>query len=176
MDDGWLVVLAQRGDLDAFDALVRRHRLRVYRVALRMLGDPVDAEDAAQDAFVQAWQALPRFRRDAAFGTWMYRVVTNHCLTCIRDRRPSDPLPEPEALRAPGTDTADSAVARLQIEALKRAVAGLTPQQRAPWVLRELEGLTYEQIAGALGLSLAAVKARIHRARQEILHQLRSWA
>jgi RNA polymerase sigma-70 factor (ECF subfamily) len=175
VDDAWLVRLAQHGDLDAFEALVRRHRLRVYRVALRMLGDPVDAEDAAQDAFVQAWQALPRFRGDAAFGTWVYRVVTNRCLTRIRDRRLSDPLPGPEALQAPGTDTADSAVARMQIEAVKRAVAGLTPEQRAPWVLRELEGLTYEQIADTLALSLPAVKARIHRARQEILHKLRSW-
>ena len=168
--------LAQRGDLDAFDALVRRHRLRVYRVALRMLGDPAEAEDAAQEAFVRAWQALPRFRGDAAFGTWMYRVVTNRCLTRLRDRRLSDPLPEAEALQAPGTDTADSAVARVQIEAVKRAIHQLTPEQRAPWVLRELEGLSYEQIADALDLSLSAVKARIHRARQEIVHRLREWA
>lgn len=174
-DEAWLVRLAQRGDLDAFEALVRRHRRRVYRVALRMLGDPAEAEDAAQDTFVQAWQALPRFRGDAAFGTWMYRVVTNRCLTWLRDRRPSDPLPPAEALPAPGTNTADSAVARVQIAAVKRAVTNLTAEQRAAWVLRELEGLTYEQIAEALDLSLSAVKARIHRARQEILHELRGW-
>ena len=141
-----------------------------------MLGDPAEAEDAAQEAFVRAWQALPRFRGDAAFGTWMYRVVTNRCLTRLRDRRVSDPLPEAEALQAPGTDTADSAVARVQIEAVKRAIDQLTPEQRAPWVLRELEGLSYEQIADALDLSLSAVKARIHRARQEIVHRLREWA
>lgn len=174
-DEAWLVGLAQRGDLDAFEALVRRHRLRVYRVALRILGDPAEAEDAAQDAFVQAWQALERFRGDAAFGTWMYRVVTNRCLSRLRDRRPANPLPKAELLPAPCTDTADSAVARVQLEAVKRSVGNLTPEQRAPWVLRELEGLTYEQIADALDLSLSAVKARIHRARQEILHDLRGW-
>jgi len=167
------VRLAQRGDLDAFETLVRRHRQRVYRVALRMLGDPEEAEDAAQDAFVQAWQALPRFRGDAAFGTWMYRVVTNRCLTRLRDRRPSAPLPD--ALRAIGEDTASSAVARIQITAVKKAIANLTHEQRAAWVLRELEGLTYEQIATTLDLSLSAVKARIHRARQDILHELRGW-
>ncbi len=174
MDEAWLVRLAQRGDLDAFEALVRRHRQQVYRVALRVLGDPIEAEDAAQDAFVQAWRALPRFRGDAAFGTWMYRVVTNGCLNRLRDRRRTDPLPD--VLRAAGTDTADSAIARVQIADVKRAVANLTPEQRAAWVLRELEGLTYEQIADALDLSLSAVKARIHRARQEILHELRGWA
>lgn len=175
-DDEWLVTIAQRGDLDAFEALVRRHRVRVYRVALRLLGDPLEAEDAAQETFVKVWEALPRFRGDAAFGTWVYRVVTNRCLTRIRDRRPSNPLPAAEDLRAPGTDTADSAVARVQLEAVKRAVANLTPEQRAPWVLRELEGLPYEQIADVLDLSLPAVKARIHRARQEIVRELRGWA
>jgi RNA polymerase sigma-70 factor (ECF subfamily) len=147
----------------------------VYRIALRILADPVESEDAAQDAFVQAWQALGRFRGDAAFSTWMYRVVTNRCLNRLRDRRRSDPLSEAETLPAVGMDTADSAVARVEIEAVKRAIDNLTPEQRAPWVLREFEGLTYEQIADALDLSLSAVKARIHRARQEIFHKLRGW-
>jgi RNA polymerase sigma-70 factor (ECF subfamily) len=174
-EEAWLIQLAQCGDPDAFEALVRRHRLRVYRIALRILADPVESEDAAQDAFVQAWQALGRFRGDAAFSTWMYRVVTNRCLNRLRDRRRSDPLSEAETLPAVGMDTADSAVARVEIEAVKRAIDNLTPEQRAPWVLREFEGLTYEQIADALDLSLSAVKARIHRARQEIFHKLRGW-
>lgn len=79
-DDVHLVRAAQLGDLYAFEELVRRHRTRVYRVALRMLANPADAEDAAQDAFVQCWSALPGFRAESSFSTWLVRIVTNRCL------------------------------------------------------------------------------------------------
>jgi len=89
LTDADLVSRAQAGQLDAFEELVRKHRLATYRVALRMLGDESDAEDATQDAFVQAWRNLGGFRADAAFPTWMYRIVTNRCLNMQlrRDRR-----------------------------------------------------------------------------------------
>jgi RNA polymerase sigma-70 factor (ECF subfamily) len=171
--DADLVSRAQAGRLDAFEELVRRHRLGTYRVALRMLGNETDAEDAAQDAFVQAWRNLAGFRADAAFSTWMYRIVSNRCLNMLRARRRTEPLPEDR--EAPTSRPDRIAEGRWQVEDLARAIARLTPEQRAPLVLRELEGCSYEEIADALDLSMSAVKSRLHRARLELVAAMRSW-
>jgi RNA polymerase sigma-70 factor (ECF subfamily) len=171
--DADLVSRAQSGRLDAFEELVRRHRLATYRVALRMLGDESDAEDATQDAFVQAWRNLGGFRADAAFSTWMYRVVTNRCLNMLRARRRTEPLPDDR--EAPASRPDRIAEARWQVEDLKLAILRLTPEQRAPLVLRELQGCTYEEIAEALDISIPAVKSRLHRARLELLAAMGSW-
>jgi RNA polymerase sigma-70 factor (ECF subfamily) len=173
LGDADLVARAQTGRLDAFEELVRRHRLATYRVALRMLGDEGDAEDATQDAFVQAWRNLAGFRADAAFSTWMYRVVTNRCLNMLRARRRTEPLAESH--EAPASRPDRIAEARWQVQDLKRAIGRLTPEQRAPLVLRELEGRTYEEIATALDVSIPAVKSRLHRARLELLAAMRAW-
>jgi RNA polymerase sigma-70 factor (ECF subfamily) len=171
--DGDLVSRAQSGRLDAFEELVRRHRLATYRVALRVLGDESDAEDATQDAFVQAWRSLGGFRADAAFSTWMYRIVTNRCLNMLRARRRTEPLPDDR--EAPASRPDRIAEARWQVEDLKLAILRLTPEQRAPLVLRELQGCTYEEIAEALDISIPAVKSRLHRARLELLAAMGSW-
>ena len=171
--DADLVSRAQAGRLDAFEELVRRHRLGAYRVALRMLGDESDAEDATQDAFVQAWRKLAGFRADAAFSTWMYRIVTNRCLNMLRARRRTEPLPDDR--EAPASRPDRIAEARWQVEDLKLAILRLTPEQRAPLVLRELQGCTYDQIAEALDISIPAVKSRLHRARLELLAAMGSW-
>lgn len=92
VDDRLLVGAARRGGLQAFEVLVRRHETPVYRLALRMLGSEADAEDATQEAFVQAWRSLARFRGDSAFATWMYRIVTNRTLLVLAlDDRPGAP-------------------------------------------------------------------------------------
>jgi RNA polymerase sigma-70 factor, ECF subfamily len=171
--DADLVSRAQAGRLDAFEELVRRHRTGTYRVALRMLADESDAEDATQDAFVQAWRNLGGFRADAAFSTWMYRIVTNRCLNMLRARRHTEPLPADR--EAPTSRPDRIAEGRWQLEDLKRAIGRLTPEQRAPLVLRELQGCSYEEIAQALDLSIPAVKSRLHRARLELLDALRQW-
>ena len=171
--DADLVSRAQAGRLDAFEELVRRHRLATYRVALRVLGDESDAEDATQDAFVQAWRNLGGFRADAAFSTWMYRIVTNRCLNMLRARRRTEPLPDDR--EAPATRPDRIAEARWQVEDLKLAILRLTPEQRAPLVLRELQGCTYEEIAESLDISIPAVKSRLHRARLELLAAMGSW-
>ena len=173
LSDADLVSRAQAGRLDAFEELVRRHRLAVYRVALRMLGDEGDAEDATQDAFVQAWRKLAGFRADAAFSTWMYRIVTNRCLNMLRARRRTEPLPADR--EAPASRPDRIAEGRWQVEDLARAIGRLTPEQRAPLVLRELEGCSYEEIAEALDVSISAVKSRLHRARLELLAAMRAW-
>jgi RNA polymerase sigma-70 factor (ECF subfamily) len=173
LTDADLVSRAQTGQLDAFEELVRRHRLATYRVALRMLGDESDAEDATQDAFVQAWRNLAGFRADAAFSTWMYRVVTNRCLNMLRARRRTEPLPDDR--EAPASRPDRIAEARWQVEDLKLAILRLTPEQRAPLVLRELQGCSYEEIAEALDVSISAVKSRLHRARLELLSAMGPW-
>ena len=172
--DADLVSRAQAGRLDAFEELVRRHRLGTFRVALRMLGDESDAEDATQDAFVQAWRNLDGFRADAAFSTWMYRIVTNRCLNMLRSRRRTEPLSDDR--EAPASRPDRIAEGRWQLQDLTRAIVRLTPEQRAPLVLRELQGCSYEEIAEVLGLSISAVKSRLHRARLELLAAMRSWA
>jgi len=162
-DDRLLVQAAQRGDLDAFEVLVRRHESSVYRLALRMLGAEADAEDAAQEAFLQAWRSLGRFRGEGAFGTWMFRIVTNRCLTMLAARRPVEALRDEHV--ALGSDPADVAERRERLNTVRNGILALAPEQRAALVLREFHGLAYEEVAEVLGVSLAAVKGRIHRAR-----------
>jgi RNA polymerase sigma-70 factor (ECF subfamily) len=171
--DPHLVTRAKAGRLDAFEELVRRHRDRVYRIALRMLGNESDAEDATQDAFVQAWTRLPEFRAESQFSTWMHRIATNRCLDMLRARRPTTTLPDQR--EAPATRPDRIVEAAWQVADLKAAIGRLTPEQRAPFVLRDLEGHTYEEIAETLGVSVSAVKSRLHRARLELLEVMRAW-
>lgn len=152
----------------AFEELVRRHELPIYRLSLRMVGKPSDAQDAAQETFIAAWRGLASFREESAFSTWLYRIATNQCLAALA--RPeqrtytltgeeSDPRPSPET----------AALERDALRNLKLAIAELTPEQRAPLVLREFEGLAYEEIGEVLDLTPGAVKGRLHRARLALL-------
>ncbi|RKT53502.1 RNA polymerase sigma factor [Saccharothrix australiensis] len=170
--DQHLLDAAVRGNTAAFDELVRRHTGRMYRVALRVVGDPVEAEDVVQDAWISAWRALPRFRGDAAPSTWLYRVVTNAALLHLRRRKPTVPLesaPEPRSDNGP-----EAAVLRGEAaDVVLRAIAGLEPGQRVPLVLRELEGLSYEEVAEVLGIGVPALRARLHRARVALMAKLR---
>lgn len=171
--DAYLVGAARDGDLDAFEALVRRHQGPAYRLALRMTGSAADAEDAAQDAFVDVWRSLHHYRAEASFGVWLARIVTNRCLDLLRTRRPASALPE--ALEAPGGGASDRAEAHARLTALTRAVLTLPPDARAALVLREFQGLSYGEVADVLGVSLAAVKGRIHRARLELAAMMEPW-
>lgn len=172
VNDRILLQAAQDGDLDAFEALVRRHQAAVYRVAFRMLRSEVDAQDATQDTFVRAWRGLARFRRESAVSTWLYRIVTRRCLDVIAARRPTEDLQiELDA----GVDPADTAEQRERLRAVTRAIAGLPGEQRAALVLREFEGLSYDQVADVLNTSVPAVKGRIHRARLAVLEQTTAW-
>lgn len=177
--DEQLVALARGGDATAFEELVRRHQERVYRVALRLLNDPDDAEDAAQEAFVGAWLGLPRFRADSGFGTWLYRIVTNRCLNVRRARAAAGRtvVPFEEGDAAPTASAAgpeEMAAGRDELEDLRRAIAALTPEQRAAFVLCELEGCSQEEAARILETTVSAVKSRVHRARRELLRALRA--
>ncbi|MBZ9638285.1 MULTISPECIES: RNA polymerase sigma factor [unclassified Streptomyces] len=174
--DDLLAVRAGEGDAEAFALLVRRHSPSMLALAFRMLGNAQDAEDAVQDAFVSAWQRLPEFRHTAAFRTWMYRITVNRCLNARRHRRATLPLnavTEPAA----GMGSSPSGVAEQDAltVALTTALAALDPEQRACWILRELHGLAYEEIAHVTSTSEQTVRGRLYRARRSLKEALKSW-
>lgn len=173
-EDVRLVALARSGQTDAFEQLVRNHQTAAYRLALRLLGEPSEAEDAVQDAFLQSWRGLKGFRASSSFATWLYRIVTNRCLNRLRSRRWSAQLLDDHVAT---TDTGPQEIAegRAKLAALRAALLELTPEQRAAFVLRHLEGCSHEQIAQVLDISVPAVKSRLHRARVELLAMMGAW-
>lgn len=174
-DEARLVALARSGHAEAFAQLVLRHQTRAYRVALRMLGNPADAEDAAQEAFLAAWRALDRFRFDSSFSTWLQRIVVNRCLNMLRARRS---VPEQHADREPVAMPGPQEAVEVheQLMVLRQALQRLTSEQRAVFILRYLEGCTLEEIAQALDISIPAVKSRLHRARAELIAAMEAQA
>jgi RNA polymerase sigma-70 factor, ECF subfamily len=175
LDDATLAVRAGEGDVDAFEELVLRYQGPVYRLALRMLGGAAEAEDVTQDAFLAAWRGLSGLREQGAFAGWLYRLAVNRCLNVLRARRPVAEL-DPATLRATRADEPEAAAeAGAEAAALGEALQLLTPEQRACWVLRELQGCSYEEIAGIVGASTGAVRGRIARSRAVLAEVMRPW-
>ncbi|MEU3498677.1 RNA polymerase sigma factor [Kitasatospora cineracea] len=172
-----LVARAADGDQQSYAELMRRHTPRMLALATRLLGDPVAAEDDVQEACLTAWRHLPDFRGEAAFGTWLYRIVTNRCLNTLRARRAELPLEatgEP-ASPDPAASPERAAESRASARDLRAALATLTPEQRACWVLRELHGLSYDEIAEVTGTGEPAVRGRIFRARRQLTEVMAPW-
>lgn len=176
-----LVVQAQAGDEAAFAELVHRHEHRVYTLALRMLRNPADAEDVLQETFISALNGLRRFRRDATFATWLYRIAYNATLMRLRKGRGAaslDEVVEDEETAAPGplTDwTRNPEVALLNKEtreAMDAAVAALPETLRSVFLLRDVDGLSTEEAAAVLNISTDAAKVRLHRARLALRDKL----
>lgn len=172
--DDWLIGKAQAGDVDAYEVLVRRHRNRIYRIALRMLANPHDAEDVAQDVVIQLWTALAGFTGEGAFTTWLYRIVVNRCLNLVRRRPPVRPILDSDHPPTVGAD--DEVVARQRSEATLRAIGSMPPDLRAVFVLQQIEGLSYQEVATILDVPEATVRGRLYRARRHLLDTLRSWS
>ncbi|GHG43627.1 MULTISPECIES: RNA polymerase sigma factor [Amycolatopsis] len=180
-DDTELLARAADGDATAFGALVREHTPRMYRVALRITGSAAEAEDVVQEAWLAAWRSLAGFRQESAVSTWLYRVVTNSALAVLRRRRPTvsldDPAPQStvdSALLAAAVPGPEGRVVRAEeVDAVLRAVGRLEVSQRVPLVLRELEGLSYEEVAEVLDVNVTALRSRLHRARVALLAELR---
>lgn len=176
IDDSLLIAQARQQRRDAFEELVRRHYDAVYRVAFRILGDAVDAEDATQEAFERAWKSITDFRGGCAFLTWIHRIVTNICLTTQRRRGRAVPLEYiGETADRPEERPDRLAEATARRAALTRAIMELTPEQRAPLMLREFADCSYEQIAAILGLTAPAVRGRLHRARLVLTEAMQPW-
>jgi RNA polymerase sigma-70 factor (ECF subfamily) len=181
-DDSNLVRRARGGDLTAFSALVERHRAVVYRVAARMVGAD-DADDVTQEAFLRAFHRLDRFRGDSPFHSWLLRIAHNAALDTL-NRRQRDPLPHGEtsdddqpyrdAVSATSKTPADALEARERRTRLEHKLEGLKPAHRAVLVLRDLEGLPYDEIADVTETPLGSVKGRLHRARAELIEILRT--
>jgi len=176
-DDALLAVRAAEGDEDAFAVLVQRHALSLTQLATRLLGTRTEAEDAVQDAFLSAWRRLPEFQGRSSFGTWMYRIVTNRCLNVLRARRPTAPLEAVGDVPAAEHSTSPARIteARDAVRELREALDLLSVEQRACWVLRELDGRSYEFVADAVGISQEAVRARVFRARRCLTQALGAW-
>lgn len=173
-----LVMRAQRGDQQAFRVLVERYQKRVYTLALGLVSNPQDGEDVAQEAFLSAWKGLPKFRRDAKFSTWLYRLTVNAATDLLRRRQREQahhsledeerPLQVPDA--TPGPEERAQQAERRAI--LRRAVGELTENHREILLLREVNGLDYREIGQVLGLTPGTVKSRLARARRELRDKL----
>lgn len=176
-DDALLTARAAEGDEEAFEVLVRRHTPVLLNLGIRILGSKADAEDAVQDSFVNAWRRLPEFRGEAAFLSWMYRIMTNRCLNVLRSRRPTEPIEEGEEPSAPEhlSSPAKAAEGTAAVRDLSSALATLSPGQRACWVLRELHGLSYREIGEVLDISEQAVRGRIFRVRRFLTEAMSAW-
>lgn len=180
LDDATLVARARDGDVRAFEELVRRYQGPLYRLAYRMLGNAngsgTAAEDVVQEVFVTVWRRLGQLQSDEAFVGWLYRSTTNRCLNVLRARRPTADV-DPDTTETPRRDARPERAAEVnaQLEALTEALQTLTPQQRACWLLREVHGRSYEEIAEAVDGTSTAVRGRIARARAQLAEVMRPW-
>ncbi len=181
--DDELVKRARRGDVRAFDILVRRYQHRIVALAARHVRDWAQAEDIAQEAFVRAYRALESFRGESSFYTWLYRITVNVAKNHLQAQKRKVPLADmsddglealSEDLALQSADTPEQALVRQQTgEALLAALATLPGELRQALLLRELEGLDYQQIAERLNCPVGTVRSRIFRARENIDEKLR---
>jgi len=173
--DEVLVKRAQQGDTAAFDELVRRYTSIVYRVLYKILRHEEDTQDALQDTFVSAYRALPRFRQDARFSTWIYRIATNAALMKARARKHNlvsldHPTEDPDAQSAwelpDWSATPDEEIMTGETRRIMEdAIQALPPEQRAAFVLHDIQDLSSAETAQAMGITVSAVNSRLHRAR-----------
>lgn len=170
------------GDANAFETLVLEYEKNVYNIALRMTGNSEDAADMTQEAFIKAYNFLQSFRGDSKFSVWLYRIVSNVCLDFLRskNRRPTVSLSvEDDDGEDTQLDVADESQSpellldrKLTRESVRRGLDSLPPDYRQILLLREIQGLSYDEIAQALGLEVGTVKSRIFRARKRLCNFL----
>jgi RNA polymerase sigma-70 factor (ECF subfamily) len=181
LPDAELVKLAQAGDTRGFDELVRRYQDKVYRLCFKILRHEDDAAEALQDAFLSAFRGLRNFKAESTFSTWLYRIATNASLMKYRKRRDghvsleqsqsnnegSETLQLPDWTQQPAQDLLDAETREIMAEGIQR----LPEELRTVFVLRDVQDMSNAEVADVLGLSVAAVKSRLHRARRS----LRDW-
>ena len=182
--DQQLVERVQRGDKAAFDLLVVKYQRKIFRLLSRLIRDAAEIEDVAQEAFIKAYRALPHFRGDSAFYTWLYRIAINTAKNYLVSQGRRAPTSTPTDIEDAETfddgdhlrdlNTPDSMLVTKQVgEAVNRAIDQLPEDLRTAIVLRELEGLSYEEIAESMQCPIGTVRSRIFRAREAIALELR---
>ncbi|OWT77497.1 MULTISPECIES: RNA polymerase sigma factor RpoE [unclassified Achromobacter] len=182
--DAELVARVQRGDKKAFDLLVIKYQRKIMRLLSRMIRDHSEIEDVAQEAFIKAYRALPQFRGESAFYTWLYRIAINTARNWLASsgRRPSAPTALEnedgetfnEADNLSDISTPESMLASREIaETVNAAIDALPEELRTAIVLREIEGMSYEDIAQSMGCPIGTVRSRIFRAREAVAARLR---
>ena len=184
--DQLLVERVQRGDRRAFDLLVLRYQQRIVKLIMRYVHDPAEAQDVAQEAFIKAYRALPAFRGDSAFYTWLYRIAINTAKNYLvaLQRRPVDydlDLQDPENYevnaRLRDEETPEGMALQEELrQTLERTIASLPEELRTAIMLREIDGLSYEEIAQAMDCPVGTVRSRIFRAREAIDKSIESLA
>ncbi len=176
-DDRSLVELARRGDRDAFGTLVRRHQDRAFNLAYQVVRNREDALDVAQEAFARAFASLLAFKGEASFTTWLHRIVVNLAIDSLRRKQRSGTTvyddtratPEEQVAEPSAPDDPAAALETKQVRALiAQGIAQLPPAQRAVLILREIEGLSYEEISRTVGCNLGTVMSRLFYARRKL--------
>ena len=180
-DDHELVLRTKRGDRSAFEILVSRYQDRAYNVAYQILRHHEDALDVAQEAFARAYVSIARFRGTAGFYTWLYRILVNLAIDQTRARGRQNPIPrdDPErevALREMTADPAATLEAKELRQQIARAVACLPADQRTALTLREIDGLSYQEIARIMNCSIGTVMSRLYAARRKLQQILGHYA
>lgn len=184
--DRQVLEACRRGDRGAFDVLVERHHRRVFRLSVRFLGDEESALDAAQETFVKAWRALPRFEGGALFTTWLTRIAINQCrnelrrrgtakharLRSLDERLPGTDIPRGDTLAASTRAPWEAVEGRELRATLAGILAALEPEDREVLLLKEVEGLSYEAMAEILDIPTGTVRSRLHRARAEVRRRI----
>jgi RNA polymerase sigma-70 factor (ECF subfamily) len=172
--DHELIEGCRRGDADAFRSLFEIHKDRVYSIALRYCGDPTEAMDIAQEVFLKLFSAIPNFRGDSRFESWLYRIVVNCCFDHKRKRLRLGPLVDDllGLLRAPGEGPLQQMMRDQLGDRVRSAVSALPPDQRIAVVLRYTEGLSYDEIGEVLGCSQGTIASRLNRAHKVLGRRL----
>ena len=183
-DDFTLIRSIQAGDHQAFESLVRRYQRQVANLIYVTMGGRDDVEDIAQEVFIRVYRSLPKFKFDASFFSWLYRITMNLCIDEIRKRKirrvlSLDYLTEDNLEKSRKnkdyTMASDSVLTEEKRQVIQSALQRLTPEHREVLVLREYQDLSYNEIAETLGLRLEAVKSRIFRARMELKYLLNDY-
>jgi RNA polymerase sigma-70 factor, ECF subfamily len=175
-EEARLVAAAKAGDSDAFAELVRATEADIYTLAYRLTGNAEDARDVAQEAYLRAFRSLKKFRGDARFSTWMYRITANCASTQLtrRSKGRHEELPDDDTIvdERPESDPETMAEAGAMRDRVTEALGDLPPILRAVVVLRDVYDLPHEAIASELGISESAAKVRLHRARRKLRERL----
>jgi RNA polymerase sigma-70 factor, ECF subfamily len=186
-DDLRLVILAQKGDMRSYDELVTRHRGRIYAMIRNMIHQEADAWDLSQDVFIKAWQALPRFESKARFSTWLYRIAHNTVYDFMRKRKiegsgelndeifERDAIDPASATTPSGGESPDRSMAQGELRAkIEQALDKLSAEHRQVVILKDVQGLSYKEIAEVMETSLGTVMSRLFYARQKLQASLKN--